>query len=240
MTFWRTQCYEISMKIMQVAVPDGHGKEQLKLLADYLPELCLFQGPWLAGGNVRRMLMGERVDTADLDYFFNEYHQYNTACKKIERVADAVLWTSRASTYRVPLGDKSQIVQFINKSYFGNVIDLMKSFDFRVCQFFTDGNNIMFPEKAFEDAKNMRLRIAYGGELHTEGLYSRLHKYTQYGFRPDPKLIWAALTKIRKARQWELDQLSAKTHSDSKEEKPDPTGLGPSWVQLKPKETIRV
>ena len=221
-------------------MPEGHGKEQLRRLAAYLPELCLWEGPWLGGGNARRMLMGERVDQADLDFFFTSYNEWLAASKRIERVADAALYTPRARTYRVPIDEnESQIVQLINHKYYSSLPDLMKSFDFRVCQFFTDGETIVFPELALEDAQNKRLRIAYKGELHTEGLYSRLHKYTQYGYRPDPKLIWSTLTKIRKAKQWELDEFKAQSCSDSKE-RPDPTGLGPAWCELKPKEKIIV
>src|SRR4051812_7159086 len=118
MTFWHLQRYEIGMKMMQVPVPEGHGKEQLKRLAEYLPELCLWEGPWLAGGTVRRMLMGERVDVADLDFFFSDLTSWKQACKQIERVANAELYTPRASTYRVPVGDGSQIVQCIRKNYY--------------------------------------------------------------------------------------------------------------------------
>jgi hypothetical protein len=240
MTIWPHQSYEIGMKMMQVPVPDGHGKEQLKRLKEFLPELCLWEGPWLAGGTVRRMLMGERVDVADLDFFFPDHSTLQRACKQIERVANAELYTPRASTYRVPVGDGSQIVQFIRKSYYDSLVDVMKSFDFRACQFFTDGETVVFPELALEDAQNKRLRIAYKGELHIEGMLSRLHKYTEYGFRPDPKLIWDSLKKMRRAKKWEMEEMNRCGYSDTKNPPPDPTGLGPAWAELKPKEKIIV
>lgn len=242
MTFGPILSYEPGMKIIQIPVPEGHGKAQLAKLSEYLPQCCLFQGPWLAGGTVRRMVMGENVDVADLDYFFSDYFSWEMACTKIERVADARLKTAQATTYRIPIGDgESQIVQCIKKNWYSNVIDLMKSFDFRVCQFFSDGVNIIFPEKALTDAQSKRLCIAHKGEIHTEAMYARLSKYLKYGYRPDAKFIWETLKKVKKAGRYEARQMASPNYSDSKNvelEAPNPTGLGPAWQVLYPKEKI--
>jgi hypothetical protein len=226
------------MKIVQIPVPEGHGNEQLKRLAAYLPECCLFQGPWLAGGTVRRMVENERVDSADLDYFFPDSTTWYLACEKVERVADAVLSTDQAHTYRVPLPDGHQIVQLIKIAFHDNLVDLMRSFDFRACQFFSDGKSIVYPEKALDDVKHRRLRLAFKGELHTDGLFARLHKYTNYGFRPDPGLILAVMKTLSRAGLRARSRMSdARTYSDS-EPKDDPTGLGPRWRPLEPKEKV--
>ncbi len=132
------------------------------------------EGPWLAGGAVRRFLQGKELDS-DFDFFFKTEEQRKSFEANF-KATDVVSKNDFNTTYLVD-GLK---VQAIHIKYFNDVSNLLNSFDFSLCKFVFDGSRIHAGQWALWDVANNKLvpeNITYA----TSSL-RRVLKYTSQGY----------------------------------------------------------
>jgi hypothetical protein len=179
---------------------------QAKAFASRLYEACgiVFSaenGPWLAGGAVRRSVLG-LSDEGDFDLFFKNEEQLNavidaldiantdskmTTISKTEDV-DTILWETSGDiphTYKI---------QLIYKRTYGSLTDLLDSFDFTVCQFAYAGDKIYAGQYSLWDLG--RKRLAVHRITFPVSSVRRMIKYGNQGFYVCNGAITAILNTV--------------------------------------------
>jgi hypothetical protein len=157
-------------------------KENLMIfdILEELPEIT--EGVWLAGGALRRTLIGQNLDS-DIDFFFKgkthldhfrAYLRQLGATKKNE--------TQHQETFLLtPEGWEEPIeVQLIKIGYYEDVEALLDSFDFTCTQFAYDGRNLYAGEYSLWDIS--RKRLAVHKITYAVASMRRLIKYSNQGF----------------------------------------------------------
>ena len=140
-------------------------------MVESLPVQCTVNGPWLAGGAIRRALMGK--PPADFDFFFASQEQYDEVYAKLGEPR----YTNK---FNATFDVEGMKVQIIMHKFFADVDELIDSFDYTICQFVWDGEGLHYPSVALIDAINERLvvhKITYGISS-----MRRLIKYTSQGY----------------------------------------------------------
>lgn len=137
-------------------------------------------GPWIAGGAVRRTIQQQKLES-DVDYFFHDEGQ-----RKVFH--DAMLanggWLISEKEHAITYGVKSEhntvIVQAIIMAYYPTLDAVLDSFDFTITQFGYDGADLVCGPFSLWDLARKRLalhRLTFGvSTVH------RLIKYTRQGF----------------------------------------------------------
>lgn len=167
-----------------VGMPEGPGVDQLNDLLGILPPLSLKWGPWVAGGAVRRIIRGEKLDDGDIDFFFSdpsEFIKFDRALSDYEEVHSS----GKAKTYIV----NGLKVQIIKRTFYKDAGMMFGDFDFSACQLATDGHKIAYAEHSIEDVQNDRLRIAKVGRVTKLTIVGRMIKYINHGLVPEPGLF---------------------------------------------------
>lgn len=140
------------------------------------------EGPWVAGGSVRRLIMDIAQDS-DYDVFFTSSDQlavfknaleFKGAIKNSENEFNV--------SYRLPAADKlpELKIQLITVSYQPSMESTIKHFDFSLCQCAFDGTDIVFGDYTLFDLGRNKLvpeKITYG----TSSL-RRMIKYIKQGY----------------------------------------------------------
>lgn len=153
-------------------------------LCNYL-ELDMENGPWLAGGAVRKLYFKEMIGNSDWDIWFSSMNQYQNTLSKIEnlRIADLKHTSSNAKTFQLD-GHK---VQLINRNFYPSVQELLNSFDMTICQFATDGAKFKVGDESIQDCQNKIIRIRKN--IINPGIMKRITKYIVYGFYPTQEIL---------------------------------------------------
>lgn len=161
---------------------DDVDKTELLLVIPKLPfPLCMKEGPWIAGGAVRRTLLGEGIGTSDIDLFFKNAEQKAKVEQALEAAgAKLVKSTKHNVEYTLKIDEDEYRVQLIIITYYDNAEAVLDSFDFTICQFITDGDTFGAAEHSLWDLARKRLvvhKITYG-----VASMRRVMKYTKQGF----------------------------------------------------------
>lgn len=160
----------------------------------YLPKVSP-DGPWLAGGAVRRTLDRTPLDS-DFDFFFKNEEQKNKFAEQLreEDGAFQVFENEFNATYlmpaqiiphdEVPEWNKGVTpeakIQLIHFRYYNSAEEVIDSFDFTLSQFAYDGENIYMADFAMWDVARRRLvphKLTYA-----TASVRRLLKYSAQGF----------------------------------------------------------
>lgn len=153
---------------------------------DQLPKCDPAKGPWIAGGSVRRLLLGQDPFTKDIDYFCVDKQQYNIICSRLCLTDDALLIqeTKDHSTYEVLLEDDLKVKVQVVKTRFRPTLQAhLEAFDFTMCQTGWDGENFLLSLRGYRALEEKELILT--GALHNVmGSWVRLLKYAQQGFTP--------------------------------------------------------
>lgn len=162
-----------------------------------LPSCYPKQGPWIAGGCVRRFLMQESPWKADINYFCADKQQFNITCAKLETIdAQLILETKDHKTYRFKYTVHSPMtqevtpltIQVIRSRYKPTLQEHMNEFDFTICQTGWDGQTFHVSLAALQDLEHNTLRTT--GRHHSPvGSYMRVLKYHKQGFRPSVECL---------------------------------------------------
>lgn len=157
-----------------------------------LPSLSS-QGPWVAGGSVRRLISRLPQDS-DFDFFFRDEAQFDAFCEEMQKLGAIRENESDFNvTFALPKSKAKPVeddvfegggpelkVQAIRIAFFETLDAVLDSFDFSICQCGYDGSDLVFGPWALFDIANKRLvpgKLTYG----TSSL-RRLIKYARQGF----------------------------------------------------------
>lgn len=144
-----------------------------------LPSLSA-EGPWLAGGAIRRTLIGMELES-DFDFFFKTQEQLGKFRKEIEsKGANKINDNEHAETYMKRIAGKDRLIQLVKMDYYETAEALLDSFDFSITQLAYDGTDLVFGKYTLWDLPRKKLTL----HKLTYGVASmrRLIKYTQQGF----------------------------------------------------------
>lgn len=135
------------------------------------------QGPWLAGGSVRRWVTGEPINS-DFDIFFQSPGQLEKCTKKLGNPSFS---NDFSLTWKEFAMDKWKAdIQAVRISFYENLESVLDSFDFTACQFGFDGENIVHGDFSLLDAT--RKRIVVHKITYAASSTRRLLKYGRQGF----------------------------------------------------------
>lgn len=175
-------------------------------LAQVLPAVSL-DGPWIAGGSLRRLIVGQEPMQADVDYFFKNQEQYNDWVSEMRALEHAreVSKTDHAISFEVvvpvsastsrgkdPDGTENEAefdvepkmdvvkVQGIHFQYYDSIEAVIDSFDFTITQLGYDGKDLYTGDHTLWDLGRKKLalnKLSFGVST-----VRRLMKYSLQGF----------------------------------------------------------
>jgi len=170
------------MKLVNLCRRAGVQEERLQEFTDTIRELIgadWSAGPWVAGGCVRRLLSGEDPFASDIDVFFASESQRDSLINTLKYKYPNCKVTQNAFNTTLQLNDKFK-VQAVHLSYFDSPHAVIDTFDYTICQFITDGNEITVGEFSLWDLARKRLVIH--NLRHPIASMRRLLKYGTQGF----------------------------------------------------------
>jgi len=155
-------------------------------------------GPWVAGGAIRRIFTGEEQNS-DIDYFFRNEEQFEQAKTSVEAAGGILRGRNDMNhSYVIPAaeeivlseetGDETpfknfvaeQKVQLIHFRFYNNPAEVLDSFDYTLSQFLWDGSYFHFGDFALFDVARKKLvphKVTYGVST-----LRRMLKYTDQGY----------------------------------------------------------
>jgi hypothetical protein len=139
-------------------------------------------GPWLAGGAVRRTVLGEEPKS-DFDFFFRDADQLKEFCAGLEqRGFIKVKETTHHIHYKGNIGGSGlpRDIQAIRFAFYPDADAVIDSFDFTICQFAFDGKTLTAGDYALFDLG--RKRLAVHKLTFPVSSMRRMLKYTKQGF----------------------------------------------------------
>jgi hypothetical protein len=152
------------------------------------------KSPWLAGGALRRIINGEKLDS-DFDVFFKNGITLNDVLNKlpnefkVKKETDTALW----------IEGEGYTINFI-KLFNDSAEKVIDNFDYTICQVISDLKTICFGDFTLWDIGRRRLvvhKITY-----PVASLRRMIKYTKQGYYACPGSMQEFLTAV--ARQPEL------------------------------------
>lgn len=138
-------------------------------------------GPWLAGGSLRRTLLRQEPES-DFDFFFRDAEQLDEFRKDVEAAGlIKVRETAHHVHYRGRLdGSIERDVQLIRFAFYANPEAVIDSFDFTICQMASDGEKLFLGEHTLWDLG--RKRLAVHKITFPVSSMRRMLKYAKQGF----------------------------------------------------------
>lgn len=154
-----------------------------------LPE-CTRQGPWIVGGTIRRLLEFKDF-TTDLDIMFKNEAQYEDYCAWLrEHGAQIIDESPRQSTYKY----KGWEIQPIKAVFSNTLRQTLEKFDFTICQFGFDGENLIWGDHSMEHLKEKKLVFNESNDYISS--LRRAFKYANQGFFMDHDAIAKFLKNV--------------------------------------------
>ena len=182
--------------------------KEFKLVLSLLPPLSLTDGPWIAGGAIRKIYQNKPWHTGDIDIFFKDNNQRLEWCKEFCHTMlcratknytmniRQLLNTKNAETWEINGLGSSAKLQLIKKYYGESYSMIWNRFDFTVCQFAADQNTIVASPAAIKDTDNNKLLVV--NLANSKCLPLRIMKYFSYGFDVADDLLLSAADQILK------------------------------------------
>lgn len=159
----------------------------------------------IAGGSVRKAMIGEELGKSDYDVFFKSRSDYTRAIEllasmnvNIRRHPNCVSFTAERKWF--PKLSQSIYIQLINKETHKTMEELMNSFDFTVCQFGYKNGDIYYTEDALQHHYERKLEFTERKlKDDTNVALVRVCKYTAAGYAPSEEVFERALVKDQEA-----------------------------------------
>ncbi len=190
---------------------DEYLKDKVKLLlGDSLYSSLKEEKAFLAGGAITSLFCNREIKDYDI-YFRSKYslgrvmldackYHYNLSMQDIRFIA------STQKSIMAEANNNTANVQFITCAYFGDVIDIFKSFDFTVCMgAFDFGKECFFLEENFLKHNSQRYLKFNPGTLYPIISALRVSKYKDKGYSISKLEMMRILAKIceMKITSWE-------------------------------------
>lgn len=141
------------------------------------------EGPWIAGGALRRTLLQQEPDS-DFDFFFRTADQLAEFTAVLDRMGmEKIRETEHHVHYRGRVGDSAIPidVQCIRFAFYADAMAVIDSFDFTICQFAFDGTNLTTGDYSLWDLG--RRRLAVHKITFPVSSMRRVLKYGSQGFK---------------------------------------------------------
>lgn len=139
------------------------------------------EGPWLAGGALRRTLLRQEPDS-DFDFFFRDAEQLSKFQSELEaRGLRKVRETEHHLHYRGMVdGNVPRDIQLIRFAHYADAAAVIDSFDFTICQMAFDGLTLSVGSYTLWDLG--RKRLALHKITFPVSSMRRVLKYATQGF----------------------------------------------------------
>ncbi len=167
------------------------------VIREALPFLNMETGPWVAGGAVRRIHEGDGLKFSDIDVFFpsDEMHAWAVSFFN-DRLFHKKGWSPvhivertnapMSVTFHVIYDGQKYPIQLVSKKYFSSMEHLLHDFDFTITMWGTDGEKMVYDERAPRDLERRSLVLH---QFPKRPKPNRLAKYVAQGFVPAPGVL---------------------------------------------------
>lgn len=144
-------------------------------------------GPWLAGGTLRRLIAGEDFDTNDFDIFFRDAEQRDAFEKQLAEAGYQEVYRCPQNLLTTYYDKHDNKVQSIGVNFYNDPELVIDSFDFTVSQLITDGTAVWVGEDTLCDIANRYINLYR--LTHPNATMRRVEKYVQHGYHMTPAFI---------------------------------------------------
>lgn len=182
----------------------------------------LEDGPWIAGGSVRKIWEGKPWRGQDVDFFFKNPNQLSRLVEQMTNFGkiESVFKTENALTYKIYQGPEVNPsiwnidellqdsdyrkeesnwlnIQLVQKRWHSSAWQLINDFDIGLSQFVTDGSVILATAQAIQDSTDCKIRP---NKINPKEITPmRLTKYCAYGFEPELDTLETVLKQTIKS-----------------------------------------
>ena len=165
----------------------------LEYALEILPK-CSESGPWIAGGSLLRTYTGQPLDS-DIDVFFQNKEQcdkyiFDLSAKSYKGLAEerkssdyqvkGMFVNQWHNTLTINYMEREWKIQCVTFIYFNNIVELFSSFDFDVCMWAYDGQNVHSYESTVNSIKNKTMNLKKIN--YPSVTLKRLVKYMRQGY----------------------------------------------------------
>jgi hypothetical protein len=153
----------------------------LSKILQSLPSLSK-NGPWIAGGALRRTLLGKEPES-DFDFFFRDAEQLASFASELEaKGLTKIRETIHHVHYRGPVGDSkiNRDIQCIRFAFYETASAVIDSFDYTICMLAYDGEMLTLGDFTLWDLG--RKRLAIHKITYPVATMRRMLKYGSQGF----------------------------------------------------------
>lgn len=138
------------------------------------------EGPWLAGGALRRTLQGRDLDS-DFDFFFKNEAQLAEFTSALEfQSMQKVRETQHHLHFRGIIDGAARDIQCIRFAFYASADEVIDSFDYTICMLAFDGETLSVGDFTLWDLG--RLRLAIHKVTFPVATMRRMLKYANQGF----------------------------------------------------------
>lgn len=176
-----TQLLKLNEVINKYRLPnDPYVKVFDLIIETALPVLNMANGPWLAGGAVRRLLDNSNK-AGDFDLFFKDNLSLENAKTHLVSKFPILSENQFNITFEIPISSNNVIKVQLVKFYFETANDVLDWFDFTICQCLTDNREVLLGDFTLFDIGAKRLMV--NNIHHATSSIRRLVKYSNQGYK---------------------------------------------------------
>lgn len=158
---------------------------------------------WIAGGASLALYSGDVNKIKDWDLFFKSPHHLLETRIEFENFGFKHICDSEWSqSFQM----SETIVQFVNRHYYLKVEDIFKKFDFTICCFAVEKDNICFTEQAKNSYETKEFDFIFTENIPT--CIKRIARYGAKGFIPSNKFVYDFSNLIKKTKIEKLKKQS--------------------------------
>lgn len=158
---------------------------------------------WLAGGAIRRLISGQKLDS-DFDFFFKTQKDLNSF--KLDLLGNENIRINQINesehntSYKIEISLMPSIYvkttfQLISINYYNSLEDVLGSFDYTLCQFGIDKGKLICGDTSLWDLG--RKRLAVNRITYPVASLRRLLKYTNQGYYACQGTLFALLNSVK-------------------------------------------
>ena len=173
-------------------------------------ELDYNNGPWIAGGAIRRAIMRKPANESDIDLFFKTEKQMLETQEKLLKCGYVKsLETAHSAFFELKeepahlLGCMFKKINLVFIEFYESPEDVIDTFDYTICQFITDLKTLVCGPYSLFDLANRRLRIH--GITYPNASLRRMIKYGRQGFTACDGTIVDFIQIVRGMREEQLN-----------------------------------
>lgn len=166
-----------------------------------VPKPHLYSGPWIIGGAaIKFQKTGDFQNCRDIDYFFKSNAQYNRFKSRFKRLKNAKYDWEQDAGYsgakNFTLTVAGHTFNLIGFNFAKTAEITADSFDFTICQIWTDGHTINCSKLTKEHLENRILSFTNLERTtfqlkheNNKKIEDRIRKYKKKGYEPDDQMI---------------------------------------------------